>query len=148
MSRPALVEFDEDIVPLIFDEQKDAIILFTDDIDQDFVRVFEDAAQKLRGEAIFVISGTMFGIQERLADFIGIDISQAPSIRYLQTSREMKKFTFEHSLHHMKVPDLYKFITEAREGKLRQSLKSQPVPKINVNSAKSPVFQIVGSTFN
>jgi hypothetical protein len=58
ISRPALVEFDEEIVPLIFDEQKDAIILFTDSIDEDFVRIFEDAAYKLRGEAIFVISGT------------------------------------------------------------------------------------------
>lgn len=53
-----MVEFDEEIVPIIFDEQNDAIILFTDSIDEDFVRVFEDAAYKLRGEAIFVISGT------------------------------------------------------------------------------------------
>ncbi len=82
-SRPALVEFSEEIVPQIFDEQNDAIILFTDSIDEDFVRVFEDAAYKLRGEAIFVISGTTVGIQERLADFIGIDSSQAPTIRYL-----------------------------------------------------------------
>ena len=56
----------------------------------------------------------------------------------------MKKYTFEHSLHHMTVIDIYKFVQDAREGKLRQSLKSAPVPK----NQNTPVKQIVGSTFN
>jgi len=49
-------------VPEIFDEGNDAIILFTDSLDEDYVRIFEDAAQKLRGGVIFVISGTVSGI--------------------------------------------------------------------------------------
>jgi hypothetical protein len=56
------VEFTEEIVPLIFDEPNDSIILFTDSIDEDYVRTFEDAAQKLRGGVVFVISGTTTGI--------------------------------------------------------------------------------------
>ena len=43
-SRPALIEFTEEIVAHIFEEGNDAIILFTDNLDEDFVRIFEDAA--------------------------------------------------------------------------------------------------------
>jgi protein disulfide-isomerase A1 len=56
----------------------------------------------------------------------------------------MKKFTFEHSLHHMTVSDIHQFIVDVKEGKLKQSLKTAAVPKSNNN----PVKKVVGSTFN
>jgi len=50
--------FDEELLPHILEDGKDAILLFTDSLDEDYVRIFEDSASRLRSEAIFAVSGT------------------------------------------------------------------------------------------
>ena len=54
--------FDEELLPHIFEDGKDAILLFTDSLDEDYVRIFEDSASRLRSEAIFAVSGGLEGI--------------------------------------------------------------------------------------
>ena len=61
----------------------------------------------------------------------------------MQTSFEIKKYTFEHSLHHITVDDIAKFIYDVIAGKVKQSLKTESVPKTN----SSPIKKVVGSTF-
>jgi hypothetical protein len=47
---------------MIFEEFSDAVILFTDNPGESYFKVFEEAAQKLRGGVLFVVSGTKDGV--------------------------------------------------------------------------------------
>jgi len=83
-SLPVLIKFSEEYVTPIFEEENDAIILFTNSQRNDeYYFTFEEAALKLQGSALFVVCGTQDGIQKRLADFMGVDESNSPTIRYL-----------------------------------------------------------------
>jgi len=41
---------------------------------------------------LFVVSGVTDGIQQRLAEFIGVDSTSIPTIKILDPSNEMKKY--------------------------------------------------------
>lgn len=63
-SVPTLIEFSEDYIDPIFGQRKAAIFLFRnkEDADQDFSKIFSEAASKLKGEILFVVSGVKEGI--------------------------------------------------------------------------------------
>jgi hypothetical protein len=63
-SVPTLIEFSEDFIEPIFGQRKAAIILFRNKEDEaeDFSKVFADAAEKLKGKILFVVSGIKDGI--------------------------------------------------------------------------------------
>jgi hypothetical protein len=62
-SVPVLIDFSEEYVTPIFEEQNDAIILFTNKKRNDeYYFTFEEAALKLQGSVLFVVSGTEEGI--------------------------------------------------------------------------------------
>ena len=60
---PTLIVFSEDFVDPIFGKGKTAVILFTDDEDTDYEKVWRQAASALKGDILFVVSGTKEGIQ-------------------------------------------------------------------------------------
>jgi hypothetical protein len=64
-SVPTLIDFSEDYIEPIFGQRKSAVFLFRhkDDSDADFVKTFSDAASKLKGDILFVVSGIKDGIQ-------------------------------------------------------------------------------------
>lgn len=64
-SVPTLIDFSEDYIEPIFGQRKPALFLFRnkEDSDADFVKTFEEAAKKLKGEILFVVSGIKDGIQ-------------------------------------------------------------------------------------
>lgn len=59
---PTLIEFSEDFIEPIFAEHNPALILFTEEKDQDYQGVFAQAAKDLKGEILFVTSGVTDGI--------------------------------------------------------------------------------------
>jgi hypothetical protein len=63
-SVPTLIEFSEDFIEPIFGQRKAAIILFRnkEDASEDFSKVFTEAAEKLKGKILFVVSGIKDGI--------------------------------------------------------------------------------------
>jgi len=73
---------------------------------------------KLKGEILFVQSGISDGIQQRLAEFIGVDDAALPTIRILDPSENMKKFTYGGALDALSVDALKKFITDFKSGTL------------------------------
>lgn len=95
-SVPTLIDFSEDYIEPIFGQRKPALFLFRTaaDSDKDFVKVFAEAASTLKGEILFVVSGVTDGIQQRLGEFIGVDESALPTIRLLDPSDNMKKYTW------------------------------------------------------
>lgn len=74
-SVPTLIEFSEDYIEPIFGQRKSAVVLFRnqEDADSDYSKVFQKAAQELKGEILFVVSGVKEGIQQRLAEFVGVE---------------------------------------------------------------------------
>jgi len=90
--------------------------------------VFTDAASELKGQILFVVSGTEEGIQQRLAEFVGVDSAAAPTIRLLSPGEEMRKFVFGGSIDSLTVASLKTFIDDFKSGSLRPHLKSEAEP--------------------
>ena len=57
-STPILVDFTEEYVDEIFAKGRNALILFTDDKEAAYYKVFAEAADKLQRNMFFVVSGT------------------------------------------------------------------------------------------
>jgi len=125
---PMLINFSEDYIEPIFGKGRDALILFSDDSSAAFNQVFQQAAEQLNGEILFVTSTTTNGIQQRLAEFIGVDSSNQPTIRLLSPGEDMKKFVFPGALDTMSVHAIKNFIDEYKSGALKPHLKSEAEP--------------------
>jgi len=125
-SIPMLVTFSEDYIEPIFGKGKDALILFTNDDSAAYNQVYQQAAEQLNGQIIFVRSGTEDGIQQRLAEFIGVTAADAPTIRLLSPGEDMKKFVFPGSLDTVSVHAIKNYLDEYKSGALRPHLKSEP----------------------
>jgi hypothetical protein len=126
---PTLIEFSEDFIEPIFGKGKEALILFSNDREASYNKIFADAASQLKGQILFVVSGTEQGIQQRLAEFVGVDTSAAPTIRLLAPGEEMRKFVFSGSVQTLTVSAIKAFVDDFKAGKLAVHLKSEPEPE-------------------
>ena len=145
-SIPTLIEFSEDYIEPIFGQRKAALFLFKEqgDNDKKFVEVFTEAANKLKGEILFVVSGVSEGIQQRLGEFIGVEQHQLPTLRLLDPANNMKKFTYAGKLDELTVDAVSKFIQDFKAGAIEPFLKSQEIPADN----SAPLKTLVGKNFN
>jgi protein disulfide-isomerase A1 len=82
-SVPQLITFSEDYIEPIFGDHLPAAILFTEEEDQDFQKVFAQVAKEMQGDILFVTSGVTEGIQSRLAEFIGVGQEDMPTLRII-----------------------------------------------------------------
>jgi len=64
ISVPTLIEFSEDYIEPIFGQRKAALFLFRSaaDAEAPFTKIFSDAANELKGQILFVVSGVTEGI--------------------------------------------------------------------------------------
>jgi len=144
-SNARLINFDEDSIEPIFGKKQNAVMLFSNDKDADYHRVFAEAADKLQGKILFVKSTTTDGIQQKLADYVGVDAKTAPTIRLVEFANDdLQKFKFEGSLESLSVDALDQFISDFKEGKLKAHLKSEPIPEEN----NGPVKVLVGHNWH
>jgi protein disulfide-isomerase A1 len=139
---PVLITFSEDYIEPIFGKGRDALILFTNDGEAAYNAVYKQAAEQLKGEVLFVVSGTDNGIQQRLAEFVGVTAADAPSIRLLSPGEDMKKFVFPGALDTVSVHAIKNYIDEYKSGALRPHLKSEAEP-----AEQGPVTVLVGTNF-
>jgi protein disulfide-isomerase A1 len=144
-SNARLINFDEDSIESIFGKKQNALMLFSNDKDADYHRVFAEAAEKLQGKILFVKSTTTDGIQQKLADYVGVDAKTAPTIRLVEFANDdIQKYKFEGSLADLSVDAVNQFIDEFKEGKLKAFMKSEPIPEDN----NGPVKTLVGHNWN
>jgi protein disulfide-isomerase A1 len=141
-SVPTLIDFSEDYIEPIFGKGKDAIIFFSNDKDSAYHTVFAEAAKSLKGEILFVQSGTKDGIQARLAEFVGVDDSATPCVRVLAPGEEMKKYAFPSAIESMSTESLKTFIADIRSGAVKPHLKSEPIPEQTTGA-----YVVVGNSF-
>jgi len=96
-SVPTLITFHEDYIETIFGKARTTVILFTNEAEAAYNAVWAEAASALKGDVLFVVSGTKDGIQNRLAEFVGVENDMTPTIRLLVPGDEMAKFLYPHS---------------------------------------------------
>lgn len=144
-SVPTLITFSEDFIEPIFGQRKPAIFLFRSNADADkgFSQAFAEAANSLKGQILFVVSGVTDGIQQRLGEFIGVEEANLPTIRILDPANNMKKYTFGGRLESLTVDAITQFINDFKSGSLQPFLKSEELPADN----SQPVKVVVGKNF-
>ena len=128
-SVPTLIEFTEDFIEPIFGKGKTAVILFTNEKDSSYGQVWAEAASQLKGDILFVVSGTKDGIQSRLAEFIGVTDADTPTIRLLVPGDEMAKYLYPGSIASITIDSIKTFFEDFKAGKLVTHLKSEPIPE-------------------
>ena len=84
------------------------------DNDKDFVKRFEQASKDLKGDILFVVSDVKEGIQQRLAEFLGVEEGSLPTMTLLDPADNMKKFSFPHSIKDFTVEQIKSFLNDFR----------------------------------
>lgn len=80
-SVPTLIEFSDEYIEPIFQKQKPAIFLFRDEESAESKSLnekFGKAAEANKGKILFSVSGVTKGIQQRLAEFVGVTEADLP----------------------------------------------------------------------
>jgi len=106
------------------------------------MKTFEDAAKFNKGKMLFAYSDVKDGIQQRLAEFMGITEEVLPTLRVV-VPNGMKKYTSETECSDLTVVTITKFVDDVLGGNISPSLKSEPIPEKN----DEPVKVIVGKQF-
>jgi len=141
---PTVFEFSEEQVEPIFGQQQPLIVLFRTgkDTDAAFMKTFEDAAKANKGKMLFSYSDISSGIQEKLAEFMGVKSESLPILKAILPA-DMKKFDCETKPADLTVDIISKFVTDVLGGTIKPSLKSDPIPENN----DGPVTVVVGEEF-
>lgn len=141
---PTVFEFTDDEIEPIFGQQQATVFLFRskEDASAPFQAVFEEAAKAHKGKMLFSYSGVSDGIQERLAEFIGVTADDLPTVRALLPA-SMKKFASDVKPADLTVETLGSWIDDVLAGKVSAHLKSEEPPAEQGNNVV-----IVGKEFD
>ena len=141
---PKLINFSEDYIEPIFADHNPALILFTQETGTDYQAAYQQAANDLNGQILFVTSGVTEGIQSRLAEFIGVTEADTPTLRLISPSDTMLKYVYEGDVQALTGDDIKSYIEQYKAGSLSPHLKSEPVPENN----NDPLTVIVGKNWD
>lgn len=141
---PTVFEFTEDEIEAIFGNQQNTVILFRDPKDKDaaFMKTFEEAAKAHKGKMLFAYSGVKDGIQERLAEFMGVTENDLPVLRAIMPA-DMKKFESPVKAADLTVESIGSFLDDVIAGKMKPHLKSDKP----VDNTGKDVYTVVGENF-
>ena len=146
-SVPSLIEFADQYIEPIFQQQKPALFLFVNKGDSEHAKildVFGSASKQLKGRIFFSHSGIKDGIQQRLAEFVGVTDKDLPRLMIVGFGEGGgDKFIYSGKLAEVTVEDIDKFITGYTSGTLEKFLKSEEIPATN----EGPVRVVVGKNF-
>lgn len=144
-SVPTLITFSEDYIEPIFGKRNAALMLFTDDHEADYSKVFAEAAKTHKGKILFVNSGATEGIQQKLAEFVGVSKDMLPTLRLIEPSEAgIRKFRYDEKLSELTVDVVGAWVDDFRSGKLSPFLKSEEIPE----TQEGPVHVVVGKSFD
>ena len=80
------------------------------------------------------------GMGKRIAEYIGVKKADLPSIRIIDTRKEMKKYIMEKEINE---ENIMEFIAGWEKGTLKRHLKTQEEPA----EQKGPILEVVGKSF-
>lgn len=141
---PTLFKFTEDEIEAVFGQQQNTLILFRSEDDEDaaYVKLFAEAATAHKGKILFSYSDGTVGIQEKLAEFMGIDKAALPILMAIKPD-QMLKYRFDVPTTDLTVDTVGAWVDRVLSGEATPHLKSEPVPESN----EGPVRVIVGTQF-
>ena len=134
--------FDDKNTQLVFGKNKPAIVYFGEKGDKwdQAEKLFEKTADKVGGKLKFVLTEIKEGMGKRIAEYVGVKKEDLPSVRILDTRKDLKKYIMEGNIDEQ---NILKFIEGWEKGTLKLHLKTQEEPKEN----NGPIFDVVGKTF-
>jgi protein disulfide-isomerase A1 len=91
---------------------------------------------------LFAYADAVGGIQERLAEFMGVTAADLPTLRAVLPA-DMKKFECDTAVAALTIEVIGKFADDILSGALKPHLKSDPIPEDNAG----PVTTVVGLNF-
>jgi len=144
---PTLFKFTEEEIEPIFGQQQNALILFRKEgqKDDEFVKQYEAASELFKGKILFAYSDGTVDIQEKLAEFMGVQDSEIPTLRAL-TPAQMTKYRFgteQDDTLTLTTEKVGEWINSILDGTAKAHLKSEAIPETN----DKPVKKIVGLQF-
>lgn len=137
-----VIPFDNKAIEKIFQNKKPALLLFASDNEESTT-----AKEALKGldeagtdELVLSVSEANdgHGLFERLAEYVGVDVSTTPKFLYLGEKQEKYNFDGEATK-----DNLATFVSKVKAGEIEQFLKSAPIPETN----DEPVKIGVGKNF-
>jgi protein disulfide-isomerase A1 len=140
---PTVMPFEGDeAIERIFGKEASAVVLFTDDSNSEEYRHFQEAAKQAKGKLVFAHSTVTTGLGQRLADYVGVKVADAPAAWIIAPkSGDLSKFPLKEKITRENV---LKFVDHFENDKLERHFKSQEVPEKNDESVKT----VVGKNFN
>ena len=135
--------FDDKTTQIVFGENQPTITYFGEKGDKwnEAEKLLEKIADKAIEKKLKVtMTEIKEGMGKRIAEYIGVKKEDLPSIRILDTRRELKKYIMEKEINE---ENILEFIAGWEKGILKRHLKTQEEPKEN----KGPILEIVGKSF-
>jgi hypothetical protein len=117
-SVPSLFEFEEEYIEAIFGNRQNAMILFDSVREGAHHDAFAQASKDAKGKILFSRSGVTGGIQERLAEFIGVTAADMPTLRLINPAEDMKKFQYSGDLATVTAENIVAFYNDFAAGTL------------------------------
>ena len=142
-SQKRVSTFDDKTTQIVFGENQPTICYFGEKGEKwdEAEKLLEKIADKAMEKKLKVtMTEIKEGMGKRIAEYIGVKKEDLPSIRILDTRRELKKYIMEKEINE---ENILEFIAGWEKGILKRHLKTQEEPKEN----KGPILEIVGKSF-
>jgi len=138
------MKFDEKCAQLIFGKATPGIFFYRDPNSSDASK-YQDLAialsEKLGGKLKVIVTGITDGLEQRLAEYIGVTQSDLPTVRIHDTRTDLKKYNLVGDI---TAENIDKFVADWESGHLKAHLKSEEIPATN----DEPVKILVGKNFH
>ena len=134
--------FDDKTTEKVFGKNQPALVYFGNKGDKwnDAEKIMEAIAVKIGAKLKCVMTEIESGMGKRIAEYIGLKKEELPSVRILDTRKDIKKYIMEGDINEK---NILNFIDGWEQGKLKRHLKTQEEPKEN----KDDIFVVVGKSF-
>ena len=141
-SQKKVSSFDDKTTEKVFGKNQPAIVYFGEKGDKwnEAEKLMEIIAVKVGTKLKVVMTEIKDGMGKRVAEYIGLKKQELPSVRILDTRKDIKKYIMETEINEKNILD---FIDGWEKGKLKLHLKTQEEPKEN----NGDIFVVVGKSF-
>lgn len=96
-----VMDFDDTAIEVVFQQGKPTLVLFANESDESATARtnFETAAQELKeGSVKFCALNPKNQHWNRLADYIGVNVSKAPQAMLVKTTQDVEKYQFDRAI--------------------------------------------------
>ena len=142
-SQKRVSTFDDKTTQIVFGENQPTICYFGEKGEKwdEAEKLLEKIADKAIEKKLKVtMTEIKEGMGKRIAEYIGVKKADLPSIRIIDTRKEMKKYIMEKEINE---ENIMEFIAGWEKGTLKRHLKTQEEPA----EQKGPILEVVGKSF-